>query len=71
MLWTNELNFARGVVFNQHNQHYYSFENPYVIQERNHQHMFSVNLWAGTLENHLLGRIIFPNKLNGQDIRYP
>lgn len=49
ILFTDESLFNRRGIFNQHNEHFYSRENPHVIKIRNVQRRFSVNLWCGIL----------------------
>lgn len=45
--------------------HFYSIENPHITHERAHQHRFSVNVWAGLIDDRVLGPVFLPNRLNG------
>ena len=65
ILFTDEATFTREGIFNHHNRHHWTEQNPHNIIEQNHQHRFSVNVWAGILGNHLIGPYIFPATLNG------
>lgn len=65
ILYTDECKFDRAGVFNIHNQHVWSDENPHAIKETNIQRQFSVNLWAGIIGNRLIGPIILPDIVNG------
>lgn len=67
VLWTDEANFTRDGCFNQHNSHHYGLENPHLPFEHHHQQRFSVNVWAGILGNNLIGPIILPHRLNGEN----
>lgn len=67
ILWTDESIFTRNGVGNIHNMHYWSINNPHVIFPSRHQHRFSLNVWAGILNNRILGPILLPNRINGQD----
>lgn len=67
ILWSDEATFSRGKVFNSHNTHFWSHENPRVVRRTNYQHRFSFNLWAGMIEDKLIGPIILPNRLTGRD----
>lgn len=67
VLWTDEANFSRDGYFNQHNNHYYGLENPHAAFEQNNQQRFSVNVWAGILGDYLLGPVILPHRLNGEN----
>jgi hypothetical protein len=37
VMWMDETNFTRDGMFNQHNEHFYSLENPHVTYRRNDQ----------------------------------
>ena len=66
ILWSDESTFTRDKAFNIHNTHYWANENPRVIRRTNHQHRFSVNLWAGMVGNQLIGPIEIPVRLNSE-----
>lgn len=67
ILFTDEAGFTRDGVFNVHNTHIWSDENPHAIRESHHQQKFSVNVWAGIIDNILVGPYILPNRLNGPE----
>jgi hypothetical protein len=64
-MWMDEANFSRDGMFNQHNEHFYSLENPHITYRRNDQRRFSVNVWAGILGTYLLGPVFLPKRVNG------
>lgn len=65
LLFTDEAGFTRDGIFNIHNTHVWSDENPHEILPRSFQRKFSINVWAGLLGNQLIGPYILPNRLNG------
>lgn len=66
VLWTDESIFTRGGVFNTHNTHTWSRENPRMVKATNMQRRFSVNVWAGIVGTHLIGPHVFEDHLNGR-----
>lgn len=65
LLYTDEASFTRDGVFNMHNTHIWSDENPHAIRETGHQRKFSINVWAGIIDQYLIGPYVLPNRLNG------
>lgn len=65
ILWTDEALFTRVGLYNQHNEHWWSFRNPHVIRETYHQVRFSVNVWAGILRDKILGPYFIDGHLTG------
>lgn len=65
VLWTDECTFARVGLFNIHNAHFWSEQNPHLARPDHFQTRFSVNVWAGLLGDYLLGPV-FLNRLNGR-----
>lgn len=59
ILFTDEATFNRGI-FNIHNEHVWSEENPHAMQAARFQHNFSLNVWAGIIGNRLIGPIFLP-----------
>lgn len=51
ILFTDESCFTREGVFNIHNSHIWSNENPNEYIVRSYQRRFSINIWAGMLNN--------------------
>lgn len=65
VLWTDESTFSRTGIFNSHNQHFWSVENPRKTRETSFQLNFSVNVWAGIIDKHIIGPYFFSTTLNG------
>jgi hypothetical protein len=68
ILWTDESIFTRDGIFNKKNNHYWATQNPHLARPRNNQFQFSVNVWAGILDQYLIGPVIFPARVNHHDI---
>jgi hypothetical protein len=66
VLFTDEASFTREGVVNMKNNHVWAQENPHETMNRNFQVKFSVNVWAGIVNDQLIGPYILPNRLNGQ-----
>ncbi|XP_017885361.1 histone-lysine N-methyltransferase SETMAR-like [Ceratina calcarata] len=66
ILFTDEAGFDRSGVFNLHNEHVWAIENPHAVVERHSQRQFSCNVWAGIVNETLIGPVILPNRLTGQ-----
>lgn len=65
IMFSDEALFTKHGVFNVHNSHEWSRENPHLIRKHYTQFRFSVNVWLGAVNGHLIGPHIFPNTLNG------
>ena len=63
-LFIDEACFTRERNYNSRNSHIWSMENPRPTIVRSHQHRFFVNVWAGDLDDFLLGPYILPEWLN-------
>jgi hypothetical protein len=55
VLWTDEAEFTRDGAMNLHNLHVWAEENPHPTRSSSFQHRFSVNIWAGIVDDHLIG----------------
>lgn len=66
VLWTDESQFTKNGITNFHNLHEWSHENPYNKKTTSFQRRFSVNVWAGVIQNTLIGPKIIPERLNSQ-----
>jgi hypothetical protein len=66
VLFSDEATFTREGIVNMHNLHVWSQINPQVTRESRHQVRFSVNIWAGIIDNHLIGPYILPPRLTGR-----
>ncbi|CAH2100857.1 unnamed protein product [Euphydryas editha] len=65
ILWTDESLFTRVGLYNVHNEHYWDLINPHLIRENHHQVRFSVNVWAGIINDQLIGPIFIEGHLTG------
>ena len=65
VLFTDECTFSREGIFNIHNYHVWSNDNPYTIRPRSFQQRFSVNIWAGIVHDYLIGPYLLPTRLDG------
>lgn len=70
ILFTDEAGFSRDGVMNTHNMHYWSDENLHQTVIRNHQYGFSLNVWAGIIDNYLIGPFRLPRRLTGELYRH-
>ena len=61
ILFTYKAGFPRNVVINTH---IWSDENPYAGQEVRFQQRLSKNVWAGIVNDRLVGPCVLLNKLN-------
>lgn len=66
VLWTDEAQFTRSGLFNSRNFHMWMEDNPHATWEHSHQYQFSVNMWAGIIDNKLIGPIELPARLNAE-----
>lgn len=64
-LFTDEAQFTRDGVYNSRNNHKWAQENPHAIRQRHSQHRFSVNVWIGLVNTHLIGPYFFEERLTG------
>lgn len=67
ILWMDEAQFTRAGIFNSKNQHEWQEENPKQTWESSYQTEFSINMWAGILNNQLIGPIEIPRRLNSEN----
>lgn len=67
ILWMDEAQFTRAGIINSKNYHHWSDQNPRLARESSFQYEFSVNMWAGVLNNRLIGPVEIPNRLNGDN----
>lgn len=54
ILWTDEATFTPNGVFNSHNFVFWVEENPHAIRECRFQYRWTINVWAGILENRII-----------------
>ncbi|KMQ94375.1 hypothetical protein RF55_5481 [Lasius niger] len=65
VLFTDESQFTQSGVINFHTNHHWSLENPHVYRRSHMQRQFTVNVWAGILDDHLIGSFRLPPCLTG------
>lgn len=63
ILWTDEATFTRAGITNHRNLHIWAAENPYAVRETTFQHEFSINMWAGIIDDLIIGPFELPNRL--------
>lgn len=66
ILFTDEAHFTQDGIFNTHNTHAWSDQNPHTSFVTARQDRFSVNVWAGIVDNHLVGPFFLPRRLDGR-----
>lgn len=64
ILWTDESSFTREGIFNVHNEHKYSEDNPFVYREGNFQRRFKINICAGVVGDRIIGPYMLPRNFN-------
>lgn len=67
VLFTDEASFSREGIVNTHNNHVWAEDNPHATFIHGHQERFTVNLWAGILNDFLIGPYLMPPRLNGHN----
>lgn len=63
ILCTDECTFTRRGLYNIHNSHHWAHENPHLVRPDSFQHRFSVNVWAGIVNNFVIGPV-YLSRLN-------
>lgn len=64
IFWSDESLFTRNGIYNPHNEHVWSLENPRALRIRSFQHRFSINIWSGIFNGSLFMQVL-PQRLNG------
>jgi hypothetical protein len=59
--------FSQDGIFNQHNNHIWATKNPFAVHPRAHRHRFGINLWAGVIDNNLVGPFLLPARVNAEN----
>lgn len=67
ILFTDEACFTRSGITNLHNEHVYDDENPHATKVTHYQHEFKINVWAGIIDTFIIGPVILPHRLNGEN----
>lgn len=55
---------------NFHNNHLWAEENPHGIVETHFQKQFSLNVWVGIIDEHLIVPFFLPGRLDGHSYRH-
>ena len=58
VLFTYEALFTHMGIINVHNIHMWAYEKPHTTTVRGYQRRFSVNVWCGIVDNHVLGPLV-------------
>lgn len=68
ILWTDESVFHSDGRINRHNEHHYAEENSHCRKTTHIQGYYSVNVWAGILDDMIIGPFFFPKNhhVNGE-----
>jgi len=66
VIFSNETLFTREGIFNSHNMHLWSDENPTATRLRSFQIRWKRNLWAGIMGTEILGPVVLPDVLTGE-----
>lgn len=66
ILFSDEATFCLNGVVNRHNYRFWSQENPHWIHEAHTQYPQKVNVWAGIINNRILGPYFFENNLTAE-----
>lgn len=62
---TDEATFTRTGYINHRNEHLWLKDNPHAVRPSSFQHQFSINVWAGMIDDALVGPIVLPATMNG------
>ena len=63
MFFTDDACFTREGIFNTQNSHVWAEENPHAASVHCHQQRFLVNVWAGIVNDFLIGPYLLPRRL--------
>lgn len=64
VMFTDECKFTNSGIFNRHNEHIWSIDNPHAHQARRPQARFGLNVWVGLLGDRIIGPYIYEETLN-------
>ncbi|XP_051176777.1 uncharacterized protein LOC127291620 [Leptopilina boulardi] len=65
ILWTDECIFTREGIFNTKNEHHYAEDNPFLHRETHFQRRFKLNIWAGMIDDVIIGPYLLPDRMTG------
>ena len=66
IIFSDESLFTQEGIFNSHNMHLWSDENPRLTRNRNFQICWKMKIWVGIMESQILGSVILPDILNSE-----
>lgn len=66
IIWSDETKFTNCGIFNRHNEHIWSIENPEGNRQGRPQVRFDINVWAGILGDRILGPFLFEGHLTAE-----
>ena len=67
VLFSDDAPFTREGIFNTHNAHMWAEENSHAIQCHVAQIRFSINVWAGIIEDHNIEPYLLSFRLTGRN----
>ena len=67
IVFTDEASFTRSGITNLHNEHVYAEENPRATRVTHYQHEFKINVWATIIDTFIIGTVVLPPHLNGEN----
>ncbi|GBN07982.1 hypothetical protein AVEN_110781-1 [Araneus ventricosus] len=66
VLFPDESTFTPEGISNTHSLHVWATSNPHGTRPREYQKCFSLNAWAGIVDDHLIGPYILPFRLDSR-----
>jgi hypothetical protein len=63
ILFSDEATFKSNGLVNRRNMQYYATENPHWVREIDNQNVWSLNVWAGIINDHVIGPHFFDGSL--------
>ncbi|CAG5006917.1 unnamed protein product [Parnassius apollo] len=67
---TDEATFTRTEITNHRNLHVWNYENPLAVRETSFQHEFSINMWAGTINDQIIWPFELPRLLTQENVMF-
>ena len=64
IMYSDEVTVTREGIHNTRNNHEWAAENPHATYIRGQQQRISINVWAGIVNNHVIGPAILPDRLD-------
>lgn len=66
VIWTDESKFGKNGLFNRHNSHFWSDDNPRAVRQRNFQEAWSFNVFCAIKNNRILALYFYEDNLNSE-----